>query len=84
MDYDIFEVAEHLLDVASAAEEAGRLRVEGYRSMWTLAKPTGRGGTSGGTMAMIKPQWNFSRFLEGYGDLAEPLKRLDWKPIFWH
>ena len=34
MDYDIKEVAE-------------RLRVEGYRSIWTPAKPTGRGGTIG-------------------------------------
>ena len=81
MDYDIRRVAEHHLDVANAAEEAGRLRVEGYRSIWTPAEPTGRGGTSGGTMAMIKPHWKFSRFLEGYGDLAEPLKRWDWTPI---
>ena len=35
-------------------------------------------------MAMIKPHWKFSRYLEGYGDLAEPLKRWDWTPIFWH
>ena len=84
MDYDIMGVAEHHLDLASAAEEAGRLRVEGYRSIWTPANPTGRGGTSGGTMAMIKPHWKFSRYLEGYGDLAEPLKRWDWTPIFWH
>ena len=28
-------------------------------------------------MAMIKPHWKFFGFLEGYGDLAEPLKRLD-------
>ena len=28
-------------------------------------------------MAMIKPHWKFSRYLEGYGDLAEPLKRRD-------
>ena len=84
MDYDIMGVAEHHLDLASAAEEAGRLRVEGYRSIWTPANRTGRGGTSGGTMAMIKPHWKFSRYLEGYGDLAEPLKRWDWTPIFWH
>ena len=84
MDYDIMGVAEHHLDLASAAEEAGRLRVEGYRSIWTPANFTGRGGTSGGTMAMIKPHWKFSRYLEGYGDLAEPLKRSDWTPIFWH
>ena len=84
MDYDIMGVAEHHLDLASAAEEAGRLRVEGYRSIWTPANPTGRGGTSGGTMAMIKPHWKFSRYLEGYGDLAEPLKRWDWTPILWH
>ena len=69
------EVAEHHLDVSSAAEEAGRLRAGVYRSIWTRANPTGRGGTSGGTMAMIKPHWKFSRYLEGYGDLAEPLKR---------
>ena len=31
-------------------------------------------------MAMIKPHWKFSRFLEGYGDFAEPLKRWDWTP----
>ena len=46
MDYYIMGKAEHHLDVANAAEEAGRLRVEGYRSIWTPAKPTGRGGTS--------------------------------------
>ena len=69
MDYDIMGVAEHHLDLASAAEEAGRLRVEGYRSIWTPANFTGRGGTSGGTMAMIKPHWKFSRYLEGYGDI---------------
>ena len=34
MDHDIMEVAE-------------RVRVEGYRSIWTPAKPTGRGGISG-------------------------------------
>ena len=34
MDNDIMEVPE-------------RLRVEGYRSIWTPAKPTGRGGTIG-------------------------------------
>ena len=84
MDYDLMGVAEHHLDLESAAEEAGRLRVEGYRSIWTPANATGRGGTSGGTMAMIKPHWKFSRYLEGYGDLAEPLKRWDWTPIFWH
>ena len=72
MDYDIMGVAEHHLDLASAAEEAGRLRVEVYRSIWTPANLTGRGGTSGGTMAMIKPHWKFSRYLEGNGDLAEP------------
>ena len=33
---------------------------------------------------MIKPHWKFSRYLEGYGDLAEPQKRWDWTPIFWH
>ena len=47
MDYDIMGVAEHHLDVPSAAEEAERLRVEEYRSIWTPAKPTGRGGTRG-------------------------------------
>ena len=35
-------------------------------------------------MAMIKLHWKCSRFLEGYGDLAEPLKRWDWTPIFLH
>ena len=35
-------------------------------------------------MPMIKPHWKFSRYLEGYGDLAEPLKRRDWTLIFWH
>ena len=49
---------------------------------WTPANLTGPGGTSGRTMAMIKPHWKFSRYLEGYGDLAEPLKRWDWTPIF--
>ena len=49
-----------------------------------MAKPTGRGGTSGGTMAMIKPHCKFFKFLEGYGDLAEPWKRCDWTPIFSH
>ena len=73
MEYDITGVAEHHLDVSSAAEEAGRLRAEWYRLVWT---PT--------NMAMIKPQWKFSRYLEGYGDLPEPLKRWDWRPIFWH
>ena len=34
-------VAEHHLDLTSSAEEAGRLRAEGYRSLWTPAKPTG-------------------------------------------
>ena len=47
MDYDIMGV-EHHLDVSSAAEEAGRLQAEVYRSIWTPANPTGRGGTSGG------------------------------------
>ena len=82
MDYDIMGVAEHHLDVASAAEEAERLQVERYRSIWTLAKPTGRRGTSGRAMAMIKPHWKFSRFLEGYGDFAGPLKRWNWTSIF--
>ena len=84
MDYDIMVVAEHHLDVVNAAEGAGRLRVELYRSVSTPAKPTGRGGMSGSTMAMIKPHRKSSRFLEGCGDLAEPLKRWDWTPIFWH
>ena len=84
MDYDIMGVAEHHLDVSSAAEEAGRLRAEGYRSIWTRDNPTGRGGISGVTMAMIKPHWEFSRYLEGYGDLAEQLKRWDWTLMFWH
>ena len=44
MDHDIMEVVEQHLDVASAAEEAERLRLEGYRSIWTPARPTGRGG----------------------------------------
>ena len=78
VEYDIMGVAEHDLDVSSAAEEAGRLRAGGYCSIWT-----GRGGTSGRTMAMIKPHWKFSRFLHGYGDLAEPLKRWDWTPNFF-
>ena len=67
-----------------------RLRRQGdcewreYRSIWTPANLAGRLGTGGGTMAMIKPHWKFSRYLEGYGDLAEPLERWDWTPIFWH
>ena len=74
-------VAEHHLDLASSAEEAGRLRAEGYRSLWTPAKPTGGGGTSGGTLATTKFHWKSSRFLEGYGDLVEPLKRSDSTPF---
>ena len=84
MNYDIVGVAKHHLDVTQAADEAGRLRAEGYRSIWAPANLTRRGGTSGGTMAMIKPHWKFSRYLEGYGDFAEPLKRWDWTPIVWH
>ena len=74
--YDMMGVAEDHLDLACSAEEAGRLRSEGYRSLWTPAKPTGRGG------AIIKPHSNSSRFLEGYGNLAEPLKLWDWTPFF--
>ena len=81
--YDMVGVAEHDLDLASSAEEAGCLRAEGYRSLWTAAKPTERGGTSGRTLAIIKPHWRSSCFLEGYGDPAEPLKRRDWTPFFF-
>ena len=52
-----WEVAEHHLDVSSAAEEAVRLRAEEYCSIWTPAIPTGSGGTREGTMVMIKPHW---------------------------
>ena len=42
----------------TAAEEAGRLRMEGYCSIWTPANPTGRGGGNDGnhqtTLAILE------------------------------
>ena len=51
-------------------EVAERLRVEGYRSIWTPAKPTGRGGTSG----------------ENDGNVQTTLEILQifGHPFFWH
>ena len=73
MNFDIVGVAEHHLDVPSAAEEAGRLRMEEYCSISTPADPTGT----------WRNHWA-NRYLEGYGDVVEPLKRWDWTPILEH
>ena len=73
-----------IMTVRQCTEEADSPRAGGLRSIWTPAKPTGRGGTSGGSAALIKPLWKFSRFVERNGNLVELQRRWDWTPIFWH
>ena len=70
MDYDIMGWREGRLDVTNAAEEAGRLK--GYRSIWTPANPTGRGGTSGETTAMIRPRWRLFPYWKVMVTLRNP------------
>ena len=69
MDQDIMEVAE-------------RVRVEGYRSIWTPAKPTGRGGISGENDGNDQTTLEILQVFGRLWDLAEPLKRWGWTPIF--
>ena len=58
--YDMMGVAEHHLDLTSSAGEAGRLRAEGYRSLWTPAKPMGRGGTSRAALLSHFKRWDWT------------------------
>ena len=65
-----------IMTVRQCTEEADSPRAGGLRSIWT----PGRGGSA----ALIKPLWKFSRFVERNGNLVELQRRWDWTPIFWH